>query len=206
MMPWDASFAKPLRLQTSSGQGDCAMLGCFGKEGSLMRIAEKRTAAAIALAAVACVANAQMGGGMRRSKGPDSPTQERENPAPAVSAAEQLTASLYDLRMRLLITPAQAQAWESFYARWMDRAGPKAAQEPADFPGPPALQAVQRQLARERNRVAMTESLYAATQNLYDRLTPEQQGTADQWLPQLLASATAAAARPSKVWTRDAAR
>jgi hypothetical protein len=170
-----------------------------------MRIAEKRTAAAIALATLACVANAQMGGGMRRSKAPESRVQEQESPAPAASGAEQLASSLYDLRMRLLITRLQAPAWESFYARWMDRAGPGAGQEPAEFPGSPALQAVQQQLARERSRVALTESVYAATQNLYEQLTPQQQGTADQLLPQLLASATATAARPPKVWTRDGA-
>jgi hypothetical protein len=171
-----------------------------------MRIAQKRTAAAIALATLACVANAQMGGGMRRSKGPESRGQELERPAPAASAAEQLTASLYDLRMRLLITPAQAPAWESFYARWMDRAGMKAGQAPAESAASAALQAMQRQLALDRDRVALTESLSAATQNLYGQLTPEQQATADQWLPQLLASATAASARPSKVWAREGAR
>ncbi|MDB5946967.1 MAG: hypothetical protein JWQ33_1993, partial [Ramlibacter sp.] len=115
-----------------------------------------------------------------------------------------LTARLYELRMRLLITPSQASAWESFYARCMDRAASRVAVAPAEFPASPALQAVQQQLAVERGRVALTESLYAAMQNLYDQLAPEQQQTADQWLPQLLAAATVE--RPSRVWAREGSR
>ena len=172
-----------------------------------MRTAKKKTAVALVLATLAGAAGAQMGGpGMRRSKGPETRSQERESPAPAATGAEQASASLYDLRMRLLITPAQAAAWESFYARWMDRTRPGAALEPIEFPGSQALQALQRQLAQERGHVALTESLYAAAQNLYGQLSPEQQATADQVLPQLLASTTASAARPARVWTRDTAR
>lgn len=171
-----------------------------------MRTAKKRTTVAIVLATFALFANAQMGGGMRRGKDFDGARgAEREKPVPpAQSNADQLSARLYDLRMRLLITPAQAPAWESFYARWMDRAGPRVGLEPAEFPGSSALQTVQRQLALDRGRVALTESLYAATENLYGQLEPEQQRTADQWLPQLLTAATAE--RPTKVWARDSSR
>lgn len=171
-----------------------------------MRTAKKRTAVAIVLASFALFADAQMGGGMRRGKELEGGRgAEREKSVPPVqSSADQLGARLYDLRMRLLITPAQAPAWESFYARWMDRAGPRAALEPAESPGSPALQAMQRQLALDRGRVALTESLYAATENLYSQLEPEQRRTADQWLPQLLTTATAE--RPAKVWARDGVR
>lgn len=171
-----------------------------------MRTAKKRTAVAIVLATFALFADAQMDGGMRRGKeleGGRGAEREKSGP-PAQSSVDQLGARLYDLRMRLLITPAQAPAWESFYARWMDRAGPRAGVEPAETPGSSALHAVQRQLALDRGRVALTESLYAATENLYGQLEPEQQRTADQWLPQLLMATTVE--RPAKVWARDSAR
>jgi hypothetical protein len=61
-----------------------------------------------------------------------------------------------------------------------------------------------RQLALDRGRVALTESLYAATENLYGQLEPEQQRTADQWLLQLLTAT--AVERPAKVWSRDRSR
>jgi hypothetical protein len=170
-----------------------------------MQVFRKRMTVAVALATFALFADAQMGGGMRRGRdGGSGSGAEREKAAPAQSAAEQLSDRLYELRMRLLITPAQEPAWETFYARWVDRARAAGIAEPPDFADAPGLQAVQRQVALERGRLALTEGLYAATQNLYDRLAPDQQRTADQLLPSLIN--TPAAARTAKAWTRDSPR
>jgi hypothetical protein len=50
-----------------------------------------------------------------------------------------------------------------------------------------ALQSMQQQLSLAQNRYAMAESLNEATRLLYAALTPEQQRTADQMIPALLA-------------------
>lgn len=85
-------------------------------------------------------------GGMRRGKSADSQSSGPvENRAPTVSRLDQLSNQLYDLRMRLLVTPEQAPHWENFYAKFVDLAAfvPKAS---VPFAESSALEAMQRQL------------------------------------------------------------
>lgn len=124
-----------------------------------------------------------MGGG-RRGHDASASTRSSDASATPVSRAQQTADKLYDLRMRLLITPEQALAWESFYARAMawateaskGRSASAAAEQSA-------LQAVQLRLSETQNRYALMEDLADAVKKLCAQLTPEQQRTADQYLP-----------------------
>jgi hypothetical protein len=145
--------------------------------------------AALALACIVSMqASAQFGGGMGGGRrGPSQgqyPGGGTGRPAP-VSRVEQATSQLYDLRMRLVIMPEQAAAWEAFYARYFDMATAPT-QAPADGSQPSALQSMQHQLSVAQNRHAMAENLQDATKTLYAKLTPEQQRTADEWIPKLV--------------------
>lgn len=167
-------------------------------------------ALALLLAGVAVDSNAQFGGGMGgsgrigRGKGADGQSgRPVENRSSTVSRQEQLSNQLFDLRMRLLITPEQTPPWEHFYASFVDLAfgTPKGSVAFAELS---ALQAMQRQLSLAQNRFARTENLLEATQGLYARLSPEQQRTADQWLPKLLPESGNESEPRS--WTRDGSR
>lgn len=138
---------------------------------------------------------AQFGGGIggmggRRGHGSDSgSSSSRPSDASATPGArvQQTVEKLYDLRMRLLITTEQAPAWESFYARsvaWAtDAANGRRASAVAEQS---ALQAVQQRLSEAQNRYALMDDLADAVKKLYAQLTPEQQRTADQYLPPVI--------------------
>ena len=124
-------------------------------------------------------------GGMRRNRGgeiPDERTVENTRPAVA-SRLDQVTARLYDLRIRLQLTPEQTPLWESFHTQAIQliTAVPGWQYSPDESS---ALQAMQRQLTIAQNRYTLTENLYGATKVLYDSLNPDQQRIADQGLPQ----------------------
>lgn len=158
---------------------------------------------AIILAGVGCDSFAQFGsggiggmGGMRRNRSGETASSAKtdENSVPVVSRLEQVTNKLFDLRMRLLITPEQSPLWEIFYAKVIELSttvsrGPSVSGEQT------ALQAMQRRLTVAQNRFTLTEDIYEAVKKLYASLTPEQQRTADQWLPQAVPDLGADAAQ-----------
>lgn len=151
-----------------------------------------RTAVAIVLTGLACNSYAQFGGsggmgGMRHSKsGYSQNDASAEGSGRSMSRFEQLNNRLYDLRIRLLIQPGQSSAWEAFRTRLIDVATARPqSQGPVDEQT--ALQAIQRQLSSMQNNLGQMTALYEASQNLFASLSPEQQRTADQSLPQLLA-------------------
>ncbi len=151
-----------------------------------------RTAIAIVLAGFACNSYAQFGGsagmgGMRHSKGGYSQNDAAaEGSGRSISRFEQLNNRLYDLRIRLLIQPGQSSAWEAFRARLIDVATARP-QNQGSVDEQTALQALERQLSLTQNNLGRTTALYDACQNLFASFSPEQQRTADQSLPQLLA-------------------
>ena len=94
---------------------------------------------------------------------------------------------LYDLRMRLLVTPAQSEAWNDFHAKvwaWSEESfrGRVATASSEQS----ALQAMQFRLGQTQSRYALMESLSDSVKKLYAVLSPEQQRTADQYLPPVI--------------------
>lgn len=175
-----------------------------------MTLLTKRLAMATVLAAMACDSSAQFGGGaagfggMRRGKGADGQSARTyENQAPVSSRIDQISGKLYDLRIRLLITPEQVPAWETFYAKYFEFAT-TASRVSSEADGQSALQVMQRQLASAQDRFVLMENLYEASKALYSILTPEQQRMADQWLPRLLLDGTSD--REQRSANRDANR
>ncbi|MCJ0763522.1 Spy/CpxP family protein refolding chaperone [Variovorax terrae] len=149
-------------------------------------------AATLALCASQVLAQFSSGmGGMggRRGRSADTSSSARPSDASAApgSRAQQTVDKLYDLRMRLLITPEQAPAWESFYARTLAWANEAAnGRRTSAVAEQSALQAVQLRLSETQNRYALMEDLADAAKKLYAQLTPEQQRTADQYLPPVI--------------------
>jgi hypothetical protein len=78
------------------------------------------------LAAISCHSFAQFGGGggmgggtggARRGRSPEAPAASRqgEQATSPQTQASALRDQLYDLRVRLMITPEQTPQWDSFY-------------------------------------------------------------------------------------------
>ncbi len=169
---------------------------------------KKYLALAVLLAVIAFDSHAQFSGGMggmRRSKNAENQGDKSE-PSRATSSAptlDQIANQLLDLRMRLLITPEQSPTWDIFYGKFTDFVSLRPALA-SDFAQQSALLVMQRQLALAQSRFALTESLYEATKSLYAQLTPEQQSTADQWLPKLLP--TTGSTGSSRSWASTSTR
>jgi hypothetical protein len=141
---------------------------------------------ALVLAATAGEGFAQFGGGMgggRRGLSNASSSRSTDaSSASPVSVANQAADKLYDLRTRLLITPEQGPLWEVFYARTLAVASDLARSQSAP-PDLNAVQLIQWRLAVAQSRAALLDQLSTAVQSLYASLTPDQQRTADQYLP-----------------------
>jgi len=141
---------------------------------------------AISLAGSCLAVHAQMGGGMgggmrRSGVGGDSMRRdtERKDDGPT------LPDRLYELRMRLLIEPAQSPAWERFHADALAMAKPQPRAVSVAEEGS-AIQSMQRELTLAQNRYTLTENLATSLNALYAQLQPPQQQVADQLVPRLL--------------------
>lgn len=155
---------------------------------------KKQIMVAGVLASLACSSFAQFGGGgmaggmggMRRGGGAGQTERPMESAVRAPLSLEQVNSKLDDLRLRLLITPEQSPAWEGFRNRFIDLA---TARPPAvsAVESQSALQTMQRQLSVAQDKFTLMESLYEAHKVLFASLSPDQQRTADQTVPQLLA-------------------
>ena len=149
----------------------------------------KRLLILIIFAALAHNCFAQFGGSMRRSRGADTGQSTRGvDGVRSVSPYEQINSSLYDLRIRLLITPQQSPAFDSFRNALINlaTAGAPLRINPEEQT---ALVAVQRQNEWAKNRADIAVKLFDSTSALFASLTPEQQVTADQLIPKLIADA-----------------
>lgn len=138
-----------------------------------------------ALGACTLASQAQMGGGMggMRRGGGGGAAMQREGAAK--DEGPTVPDRLYELRMRLLIDPGQAAAWERFHADSLAMARPQprsvsVAEESS------ALQSMQRELTLAQNRYALVENMATSLKALYAQLRPEQQQVADQLVPRLL--------------------
>jgi len=128
---------------------------------------------ALCLSSLTSSAFAQYGGGMmggRRGGGamgmPSSrPVPSEGLPSPG-STTQMLADKLYDLRMRLLITTEQSDAWDLFYNRTMAWMGePMRAQ---GYPASPtAVQAAQQRVALWLARAHLMEQIGEAVKTLY---------------------------------------
>lgn len=141
-----------------------------------------------ALGACTLASQAQMGGGMggmRRGGGGGGGGGAMQREGAAKDDGPTLPDRLYELRMRLLIDPDQAAAWERFHADTlaMARPQPRSVSVPEESS---ALQSMQRELTLVQNRYALVENMAASLKALYAQLRPEQQQVADQLVPRLL--------------------
>ena len=94
---------------------------------------------------------------------------------------------LYDLRMRILITPEQSSAWDNFQGKaraWAEVAFRGRTAIATDEQS--ALRSMQLRLSETQNRYAVMESLSDSVKKLYAILSPDQQHIADQYLPPLI--------------------
>ena len=127
-----------------------------------------------------------MGGGHRSRDSSSAASAAHATTAPADRTA-QMSDKLYDLRMRLLVTPAQSEAWNDFHAKvwaWSEESlrGRVATASSEQS----ALQAMQFRLGQTQSRYALMESLSDSVKKLYAVLSPEQQRIADQYLPPII--------------------
>lgn len=151
-----------------------------------------RLALAAALLAVSTHGFAQFGGsgmgGGRRGARPDSAAGPRNGDAlstPA-TAAGKVRDKLYDLRLQLMIEPAQSPLWDRFSdAVWeLVGRGGMAGAPPSDEQT--AVQFAQQRAAQAQERALRVQSVSDALSALYNALTPEQRHIADQNLPAVI--------------------
>lgn len=129
-----------------------------------------------------------MGGG-RRSRGGDMPTalNTGSTTSTPIARINQMVDKLYDLRIRLLITPEQSSTWDDFQAKaraWAEEAFRGRMATATDEQS--ALRSMQLRLSETQNRYARMESLNDSVKKLYAILTPDQQRIADQYLPPII--------------------
>jgi hypothetical protein len=159
-----------------------------------LRRARRGTLATLALCA--CLsAHAQFGGGgmhggMGRGGGQGRASTEQAPSGPT------LPDQLYQARIRLLITSAQAAAWERFYGDVLALGAGAAAQPSGDLAN--ASQAIQLQLAYAQRRATLTEKLAASWQALSAQLDDQQKEAADLVIPPLLVQAAESTSRFSR--------
>jgi len=144
----------------------------------------------VVLAAVSCHSFAQFGGGMgggRRGRSADTPPASRSEQSTNPQAqANALRDKLYDLRLRLMITPEQTALWDAFYNKMWDIALKGTMSRPATTEDATAVELFQRRAADAKERAARLQELADALDKLYAGLTPEQKHTADQALTGVL--------------------
>ena len=162
-----------------------------------MRNLQHKVAVAIVIAALSTSAFAQFGSGMggmggmgggRRGRGaePPSATRSGEPSSNPMLLADKVRDKLYDLRLRLLITPGQSTLWDNFSARLWDLSTHPASARAAADDEQTALQSVRRRTAEAQQRAAQFRALSESMELLYAAFTPEQRQLADQYLPSAL--------------------
>lgn len=161
-----------------------------------MKLFNQKLLIASLLATISATTFAQYGGGGiggmgggRRSRGGDTSSMPA---APSVTSTpiariNQMVDKLYDLRIRLLITPEQSSPWDDFQAKaraWAEEAF--RGRTTTAMGEQSALRSMQLRLSEAQNRYALMESLNDSVKKLYATLSPDQQRIADQYLPPIL--------------------
>jgi hypothetical protein len=151
---------------------------------------------ALCLALVTTSASAQfggmgggMGGGMRRGGGGADRGARKPDAASSEANRRSLADRLYQLRMRLLITPEQTPAWERLYAAFQALQQPTFHSAAMSDAGS-TIQTMQQALSQAQDRYTLIEALSDALKPLYAQLNVEQKATADDLLPALITDAT----------------
>ncbi|MRD46373.1 hypothetical protein [Caenimonas koreensis] len=129
-------------------------------------------------------------GGPRRGGDDGSITSRIERNRDAVRA-EPLEQRLDDLRRRLGLAPEQVRAWDDLRAALLEftPVRPRAVSASEIFGGP---QVAQQQLTAASNIYTQTERLADAVKALYSKLSPGQQRTADEYVPQFISDVMSA--------------
>ncbi|VTU35873.1 Spy/CpxP family protein refolding chaperone [Variovorax sp. PBL-E5] len=152
----------------------------------------QKFAFAIVLAALSGHSFAQFGGGGmgggRRGHSGDAPAASRstEQASSPEMRANQIRDKLYDLRLRLLITPEQAALWDGFYNKVWDLAVKNSLAHAPAADDLTAVQALQQRVAEAQERAGRLQEIGDAAARLYAALTPDQRRVADQYLPPAL--------------------
>lgn len=143
----------------------------------------------VAVTSFASLGHAQFGGGAagggRRGRGAEQApgAHATEQPLSSEARASQIREQLYDLRVRLAITPEQSPLWDSFDAKAWDWALGKSSARPIDPDGLTAVQAIDRKVAAFRSDARRMDEVGEAVRKLYASLTEEQRQVADRFLP-----------------------
>lgn len=154
-----------------------------------------RLALAAALLAVSSHGFAQfggggsgMGGGGRRGAPPDSAANPRNGDtlSTPATAAGKVRDKLYDLRLQLMIEPAQSPLYDHFSDAVWDLVGRGSMAGAAPSDEQTAVQFAQQRAAQAQERALRVQSVSDALSALYSALTPEQRHIADQNLPAVI--------------------
>eukprot|EP01031_Cornospumella_fuschlensis_P047268 gene47268-57897_t len=101
-------------------------------------------------------------GGMRKGGGGGGQSERpSESATRAAPSLEQINSKLYDLRLRLLITPGQSTVWEGFRNKFIDLAMARP-RSPSALEMQTAQLAMQYQLGMAQDRFTLMEMLYEA--------------------------------------------
>jgi len=144
--------------------------------------------------------HAQFGGGMGgmggMPRGPGGePARGMRPERPTQPPRQAMTERLYQVRMRLLIAPDQAPAWDRFHAAMVALVA-EDSHAVAMSDRVSALRTMQLQLSRVQNQYAKAEEAADALKALYEVLTPSQRESGDQVLPALITETLAFVGKP----------
>ncbi|MBO9647597.1 MAG: Spy/CpxP family protein refolding chaperone [Variovorax sp.] len=148
-----------------------------------------RLAAAFLLITLAGSGFAQFGGGMggggmggrHGSGGGGAPAPRSDTSSSPTTLASAASSRLYDLRLRLRITPEQSALWDTFQAKAWDLLVHNAVHAPGNGDVTVA-QAVRARADRLQTNAQQWAALADAVDRLYQSLSPEQRQAADQEL------------------------
>jgi hypothetical protein len=151
------------------------------------RFLKQRFALALLLASLASASFAQFGGGMgggggRHGRNPDATNTPAAEPSNPLTRAARLRDALYDLRLRLTLTPEQGPLYDAFYNAVWDMAT-QGAMTPVADPDMTAIQVVQQRSEAAGLRATQLKAVADAVGKLYDGMTPDQRRIADRDLP-----------------------
>ncbi|MBV9191071.1 MAG: Spy/CpxP family protein refolding chaperone [Betaproteobacteria bacterium] len=149
----------------------------------------KRAALAALLAAATAPALAQMGGRRRGGMGKGGDQSGNDGPkdkgggAPRVNLLE---TTAHELHEDLKLTPVQEPLWDTYLEK-VRLLGNDVVRERVQQPsGRTVTQQIDRIVDTARNRLAALEDIAQAAKDLYAKLTPEQQPTANPRLANLM--------------------
>jgi hypothetical protein len=147
-----------------------------------------RAATAALLVSLAGASFAQFGGGGgggggRHGRNPDSTNTPAAEPVNPLTRAARLRDALYDLRVRLMITPEQGPLYDGFYNAVWDMASRGSMTAVAPDPDMSAVQVLQQRSDAAGQRATQLKAVSEALGKLYAGLNDDQRRIADRDLP-----------------------